>query len=435
MLVVIDDDPTGAQSEAGVPMLLDWTEPLLKDAARTSPRALHLLTNSRAFEPADAYRVVREAAEAAVANLPDADLVLRGDSTLRGHVDEEYRALRDAAFDGRDTVLMLVPALPAAGRVTVDGVHRIERNGDSRPLHETEYARDGGFSYKSSRLVEWAEERSAGHFQAAAGRELHLDDLRAGGPEAVAAALSDTAARAPAVFAPDARSDDDLDLIAAGLRLALAAHTRVIVRCAPAFVARLAGSAATGFTPAPRAKRGLLVACGSYVPTTTRQLRRLNERRPGRLVEVSTEALAATESERDRVIEDAVQTAARLIDDGGIAIVATSREPDTRGLAYSERIAEGLARVVARLRSRVDVVLSKGGITSAINLRHGLGAQSAQVIGPVTPGISLWSVTLPEGVAMSYVVFPGNVGSDDALVDVVDLLAPINANGGATWLV
>ncbi len=174
MLVVIDDDPTGAQAEADVPMLLDWTAQLLRSAARARPRAMHLLTNSRALERADAYRVVRDAAEATVATLPDADVILRGDSTLRGHVGEEYQALRDGAFDGSDTALMLVPALPAAGRVTVDGVHRIERKGGSEPLHETEYARDGGFSYRSSRLLEWAEERSAGYFRAADGRELHL---------------------------------------------------------------------------------------------------------------------------------------------------------------------------------------------------------------------------------------------------------------------
>jgi len=254
---------------------------------------------------------------------------------------------------------------------------------------------------------------------------MHLAELRAGGPDAVAGALSETAARAPAVFAPDALTDDDLDLIAAGLRSALAAGTRVIVRCAPAFVARLAGSAATGFAPVPRAQRGLLVACGSYVPTSTRQLRLLSERYPGGLVEVTTEALAAPDSERDSAIDEAAKSAALLIDEGGVAIVASSRAPDSRGLVVGERIADGIAQVVARLRSRVDVVLSKGGITSAINLRRGLGAESAQVIGPVAPGISLWHVTLPEGAAMSYVVFPGNVGGDDALVDVVERLAPV----------
>jgi uncharacterized protein YgbK (DUF1537 family) len=425
VLIVIDDDPTGAQSEAGVPMLLDWTGSLLKDAARRRPRAMHLLTNSRALDRADAYRVVREAAEAAAGSLPDAEMVLRGDSTLRGHVEEEYRALRDGAFDGDDTALLLVPALPAAGRVTLEGVHRIERNGESQPLHETEYARDGGFSYQSARLLDWAEERSGGYFRAAVGQELHLAELRAGGPDAVAEALSRAAARAPAVFAPDARTDDDLDLIAAGLRDAFATETSVIVRCAPAFVARLAGSAATGLVAAPRAKRGLLVACGSYVPTSTRQLRRLVDRRPGRLVEVPTDALASGDPGREDAIERAVAAAAQRIEKGGVAIVATSRAPDPRGLAVGERIADGLARVVARLRSRVDVVLSKGGITSAINLRRGLGVESAQVVGPLAPGISLWQVTLPEGTPMSYVVFPGNVGGDDALVDVVDLLAPI----------
>jgi uncharacterized protein YgbK (DUF1537 family) len=72
----------------------------------------------------------------------------------------------------------------------------------------------------------------------------------------------------------------------------------------------------------------------------------------------------------------------------------------------------------------VDVVLSKGGITSATNLSDGLGAQEANVVGPVAPGVSLWSVVPPEGGRISYVVFPGNVGSDDALADVVDMLAP-----------
>jgi uncharacterized protein YgbK (DUF1537 family) len=424
VLVVIDDDPTGAQAEAGVPLLLDWDAPLLTEAARPRPRALHLLTNSRALEPGEAYRVVREAAEAVTVAMPKADVVLRGDSTLRGHVHEEYSALRDAAFAGRDTTLMLVPALPAAGRVTIDGVHRIERDGDSRPLHQTEYARDGGFAYQSSRLLEWAEERSGGYFRAEDGDELHLAELRALGPEAVARGLCDTASRAPAVFAPDARTDEDLDVIAAGMREALAAGTRVIVRCAPAFVARLAGTAAGAFVPAPRAERGLLVACGSYVPTSTRQLGRLLDRRPGRLIELPTEALTAPDAERDPAIARAARAAADLLDGGGVAVVATSRQPDAQGLAYGERIADGLARVVAQLRARVDVVLSKGGITSAINLGRGLGARSAEVVGPVAPGISLWRVTLPEGTGMSYVVFPGNVGGDDALVDVVDLLAP-----------
>jgi uncharacterized protein YgbK (DUF1537 family) len=420
VLAVIDDDPTGAQAEADIPLLVAWGEELMDEIGRRRPRAFHLLTNSRALEPADAYRVVRNASEAVAGALPEADIVLRGDSTLRAHLLEEYRGLRDAAFAGEDTALMLVPALPPAGRVTVDGVHRLERDGVSVPLHETEYARDGGFSYRSSRLLEWAEERSAGHFPTVRGRELHLAELREGGPEAVASALERTAA--PAVFAPDARTDADLDLIAAGLREALDRGTPVIVRSAPAFVGRLAHTAARGLVPAPRAERGLLVACGSYVPTTTRQLARLVQLRPGALVEVETAALAS--SHAAGAISRAIAASAELLERGGLAIVSTTRELDARGFAHGQRIANGLARIVAGLRARVDVVLSKGGITSAVNLSDGLGALEADVIGPLADGISLWRVTTPEGERMSYVVFPGNVGGDDALADVVEMLAP-----------
>ena len=417
MLAVIDDDPTGAQAEADIPLMVAWGEELLEGIERRQPRAFHLLTNSRALEPGEAYRVVRDASEAVAAALPDADIVLRGDSTLRAHLLEEYRGLRDAAFDGEDTALMLVPALPPAGRVTVDGVHRLERDGLSMPLHETEYARDGGFSYRSARLLEWADERSGGFFPAPRGHELHLEELRSGGPDAVASVLAQAAASAPAVFAPDVRDDTDLDVIAAGLRSAIDDGTRVIVRSAPAFVGRLAHTAAAGLVPAPRAERGLLVACGSYVPTTSRQLASLVNRRPGSLVEVDTATLASGD------IDAAVERAAELIEHGGLAIVASSRDLDARGFAYGQRIAHGLARIVAELRTRVDVVLSKGGITSAVNLSDGLGAQEADVIGPLADGISLWRVTTPEGERMSYVVFPGNVGGDEALAAVVDMLA------------
>ncbi|MFQ5426168.1 MAG: four-carbon acid sugar kinase family protein, partial [Gaiellales bacterium] len=140
-LIVLDDDPTGAQAVTGVPMLLDWEPEALEWASQTGAPAIHLLTNTRAFSPGQAYEIVRSGAEAAVVALDRPRLLLRGDSTLRAHLYEEYRAVRDVAFPGREPVLMLVPALPAAGRITVGGVHLLETNGDRMPLHETEYAR------------------------------------------------------------------------------------------------------------------------------------------------------------------------------------------------------------------------------------------------------------------------------------------------------
>ena len=104
---------------------------------------------------------------------------------LRAHVREEYEAVRDVAFPGQTPVLLLVPALPAAGRVTIDGIHSLEHNGRRVPLHKTEYASDGAFAYRSARLLDWADERSDGLFKAARGSELGLAELRSRGEVAV----------------------------------------------------------------------------------------------------------------------------------------------------------------------------------------------------------------------------------------------------------
>jgi uncharacterized protein YgbK (DUF1537 family) len=417
-LVVLDDDPTGAQAVTGVPVFLEWTPAALREAAAGGPPAIHVITNHRAFPPERAREAVFEAARAAAEALPTWRIVLRGDSTLRGHLLQEYLGLRDATFAGEDRPLLLVPALPAAGRITVGGVHLIQRDGARTPLHETEYARDGAFAYSDSRLVRWADERTGSYFRAEDGAEMSLAELRSGGAGAVAAALQRLAGR-PAVCAPDAETLDDLQTIAAGLELAEAAGALAVVRSAPTFVGVLAGNLAAGLLDVPAARRGLLVLCGSYVPTTTRQLAVLLEQHPASLVEVDVLALAADDAGRE--IERAANAAASLLRRSRFAIVATPRErpESTRTLEAGERIAYNLARVVTALDGVPDVVLAKGGITSAVTLRVGLGATSALVVGPVADGIALWNVVRPGRDTVAYLVFPGNVGSDRTLADLV----------------
>src|SRR5207248_9855916 len=134
-----------------------------------------------------------------------------------------------------------------AGRVTVGGVHLIGRDGRRLPLHETEYARDPSFSYRSARLLEWAEERSDGLFRAADGVEVPLERLRAEGGEAVAEALRSAAGR-PVAVVPDAETVADLELIAEGV---LRADLELAIRAAPTFAGVLGGDLATGFVPPP----------------------------------------------------------------------------------------------------------------------------------------------------------------------------------------
>jgi uncharacterized protein YgbK (DUF1537 family) len=415
--VVLDDDPTGVQTLAGIQVLLAWGEGDVLAALDDRP-SVHLVTNARALAPDRARTVTASAARTALADAPDAIVVLRGDSTLRGHLLEEVEAVASVITPGRVPPLLLVPALPSAGRVTVAGLHLIERDGRFIPLHETEYATDGVFSYRSARLLEWAEERSAGLFPAGDGRELHLDDLRAGGPAAVVGALEELeAAGRPAVLAPDAVADADLEVVAEGYRRAAEAGTVALVRCAPAFVGVLAGTTATDLVPAPGARDGMLVVCGSYLPATTAQLRVLVGERPGSLVEVDPAVLASPNPESE--VGRAASAAAERIRGGRLAVVSTSRlrPVGTETLDAGERIAAGIAAVAGAIEPRPSVVVAKGGITSCVTLRDGLGVAAAEVVGPVLPGVSRWRAG-----DLDYLVVPGNVGDDRLLADIVALV-------------
>jgi uncharacterized protein YgbK (DUF1537 family) len=384
---------------------------------------VHLITNTRALPAAGVRAFVTDTARVALEGAPGATVVLRGDSTLRGHVLEEYLGVRDVVAPSGWPVLLLVPALPSAGRVTIGGVHHFERDGQRTPLHETEYAQDGVFAYASARLLDWAEERSGGLFARAAGRELHLDVLRSHGPQAVTDALLALHGCArPAVLAPDAETVDDLEIVAQGYRDATAHGASVVVRCAPTFAGVLAGTTARGLFPPPVADT-VLVVCGSYVPQTTRQLSRLLHDRPGSLVEADVVALASEEHGAE-ITRRAAEVSRRLAAHR-FAVLATPRErpAGTASLDAGERIAARLAQVVAGARPRPSLLVAKGGITAAVTLRDGVGAAQADVVGPVEPGVSLWSARWPDGRELDYLVVPGNVGDDDLLARLVAAVA------------
>jgi uncharacterized protein YgbK (DUF1537 family) len=162
----------------------------------------------------------------------------------------------------------------------------------------------------------------------------------------------------------------------------------------------------------------VLVVCGSFVPGSTAQLERLAARYPDASVTAHVAALAGDSAlaEVERVAADARARIAR----SGLAVVATERARDVAlvGADSQRRIAAALAEIARRVDA--GVVVAKGGITSAVTARDGLGARAARVIGPIATGVALWR--LPAGV--DYVVVPGNVGGPELLADVVAAIAP-----------
>jgi uncharacterized protein YgbK (DUF1537 family) len=412
---ILDDDPTGTQSMSGVSVILDWDDPEAWHAVEPGDRAVHLLTNSRAYDAAEAAELVGAAAGAARARYPACRLVLRGDSTLRAHVWEEYEALRSVVAPGREDVpLLLVPALPAAGRVTVNGVHLLERDGERTPLDRTEYARDGALAYRDADLARWAEERSDGRFAASDAASVPLETLRGqNGAEKVRQAIAAAASVGhPAVVVPDAENEGDLKIVADGLRRA-EAESAVVVRCAPPFAAILTGAAESDPPEAPGADRGVLLICGSFVPTTTAQIERLEQSYPGVTVQVRAAELVGSDS--DVEVARAAEAATARLERDGVACVTTERVRDLMLLdpGSQRRVARSLAQIARSVDA--GVVIAKGGITSAVTAREGLDARAARVLGPLRPGVALWK--LADG--RDYLVVPGNVGGPELLVDLV----------------
>ena len=64
-------------------------------------------------------------------------------------------------------------------------------------------------------------------------------------------------------------------------------------------------------------------------------------------------------------------------------------------------------------------LVAKGGITSHDILTQGLGVRTATVLGQILPGVpcirSGADARIPD---LPYVIFPGNVGDENALSDV-----------------
>jgi uncharacterized protein YgbK (DUF1537 family) len=410
VLVVLDDDPTGSQSVAGLPVLLDWTAESLRWALGQGVPAVYVLTNSRSLTAEDARRRTEEVARAALdaARLAGVrvDFVSRSDSTLRGHfpleTDTLARVVR-AATGGPPDGVVLVPAFPDAGRITVGSVHYAGTASEGYlPVGETEFAADATFGYASSDLRDWVAEKSAGRYPARDVARIDLPTLRTE-PDATVRVLRGLADARPAF-----------------VRAVIGQRAPVPLTAADVARVRAGGPAAD----AP----GGLVVVGSHVSVTTGQLDRLVERSQPTLLELDVPALLAGSAEQQ--LHDLAHVAIEALATGTVALGTSrtlERAADAEGsLAIARRVSAAVCEVVRRvLAARAPrFVVAKGGITASDVATRGLSIGRAMVRGPMLPGIvSLWEPLDGPARGIPYVVFAGNVGGPDSLADVVDTLS------------
>ncbi|WP_369068300.1 four-carbon acid sugar kinase family protein [Kineococcus terrestris] len=441
VLVVLDDDPTGTQSVHDLPVLTAWDESDFDWAFARSAPAVYVLTNARSLDPAAAAERNREVVTHALAAAERAgvraDFVSRSDSTLRGHFPLETDVIAAVLAERagrRVDAVVLVPAFPDAGRVTIGGTHYTRTPDGLVPVGETEFARDATFGFTSSDLRDWVQEKSGGRHRRDDVVVLDLTTIRSGA-RAVADALAAVTDATPVVA--DAVTEDDLRALSLGLLEAEARGKELLHRVGPPFVRARAGldvraplSAEEVFGPGGGAPGGGLVVVGSHVALTTRQLERLQAERPqARSVVVDVPQVLAADRAAAHLGE-VVDEAVRLLADGDV-VVSTSRvlqrtDDPAASLEIARRVSAAVVEVVQRvLAARPPrFVVAKGGITSSDVAAHGLGIRHAVVRGPMLPGIvSLWEPVDGPAAGIPYVVFAGNVGDDASLAAVVDTLA------------
>ncbi|PSK92301.1 uncharacterized protein YgbK (DUF1537 family) [Murinocardiopsis flavida] len=416
-VLVVADDLTGANATgarfARSGMRVGTVAPEHVADAMTDYDVVIANLDSRHLPPDQAADLVTDVIEAV---WPVGLVVKRTDTTLRGNIGAEleaaWRAVRDRVPHTTPVRALFVPAFPASGRVTVDGLQLL----DGVPLERTELAVDPLSPMHTSDVAEIIAQQSALPVRHVPIRQIThamlTADLLAGGEP---------------VLVCDAFTEQHLADIAAA---AAEAHRRdgtvwVSVDPGPAGALladelRLRGRAGT---------RGpLLGVVGSATELTRRQLDAVARTGPVRFVDVDAARFGADPGHRSEValrLAEALEASrfpqlVVLRTAGSAADVVELPIRDRRALPRQiaelvEGVLRGIERDLGAHALPTGLYTSGGDVTSAV--LDTLGVQAFEVGGEVIPLAvhGILSGGLLDGVPV--VTKGGMVGDDSALAE------------------
>jgi uncharacterized protein YgbK (DUF1537 family) len=411
-----------------VRVLTAWRTDLIAAELRAQPSILFILTNSRSMAEQDAVLVSadvgRNLKEASRISNRQVIVVSRSDSTLRGHFPAEVDSVA-SALSMEKAVRVLIPAFLEGGRLTIDNVHYIVESDRLVPTSDTPFAQDPVFGYKHANLKQWVEEKTSGAVHASQVASISLEDIRLGGPSLVQSRLK--SCPAGSVVVVNAVAYRDLEVLVMALQRAEDEGGCFLYRTSATFVPIRAGlPSGEAYRPPGNAgsEKGGLIVVGSHVPKSTRQLDYLITARNFRTIEVDVPAVL------DGSVEPSKRLAAqidRFISSGDDVLLHTSRqlvvgESARQNLAINASVSAHLVGVISSLEMQPAVIIAKGGITANDLASRALSAERATVLGAVIPGVPVWELDHGSKFpGMPYVVFPGNVGSDQSLMEVFSI--------------
>ncbi|REE01188.1 four-carbon acid sugar kinase family protein [Marinoscillum furvescens] len=429
--VMLDDDPTGTQTAYDVPVITRWDVQSLTEVLTGGCSHFFILTNSRSLSEPEAIALGREiggnlklAGERANKKI---HAISRGDSTLRGH----YPAEVDAFYEGfglQPDLNVLIPAFFEGGRYTIEDVHYLEDGGSLLPVGESPFAQDKSFGYQSSNLKDWVEEKSGGRIAREDVVSVPIGLLEHQQGDQLEHLLQSVSPHQ--VLIVNATNYQQLDFFTYCL---IKSRRSVNVRSAASFVASL-----LGVPPKPLLAReelvnpegcGGLIVAGSYVPKTTAQLAYLQKHGSATQLMVNVQQVLQDDGSYLKHIQS--QVSKHLAADEDVVLYTSrellSAETAKQNLQIGQRISEFLVAVVSDVSRLPRFIIAKGGITSSDVATKALGIKEAKVLGQLLPGVPVWQMSAKSRFpGMAYVVFPGNVGGEQALYEAYSKLKNTN---------
>ncbi len=435
-VVVLDDDPTGIQTVHGNYLLTNWREENLQAAFADEKPFFYLLANTRAMTAQQAEQTVREAMSA-VLKVNQAQkfrliFISRSDSTLRGHFPLEPETMREEV-EKKGLQLGLpvffIPAFFEAGRYTVEGTHYMREGEKLVPVSETEFARDNVFGYTQSKLTDYIGEKSGGKITPSQVGSIDLNTLRNQGVDEIERAIE--AERGKQYVTVDAFDYGDLRTFSLAFLQAFhqSKNTAAVLRTSSSLPKAL-----SGIPDAPLLSTEILSGgngggifiVGSHVKKSTTQLTKLLDAKGVAGVEVDVDEILRSPEALLRKTEEQLLA---LHKNSAVPVVYTSRterrsdDPVLRQL-NGQKISDFLVEIVRNLPFQPAYLVAKGGITSHDILTKGLEIERARVLGQILPGVPAVRTGADNRFPnMPYIIFPGNVGSEEALKEVFEKLS------------
>ena len=431
-IIVLDDDPTGSQTVHSCLLLTRWDVATLKQGLQDAAPLFFVLTNTRGMSAIEAAELTRkvcqnlrtaldELAAAGVAINPL--LVSRSDSTLRGHYPVETDVIAEelGPFDAH----FMVPAFFEGGRKTINSIHYLMVDDKPVAVHETEFARDSVFGYSHSYLPDYVEEKTAGRIRASQVERFDLQAVR-GDSLSRLLALQDNVC-----CVVDGETQVDLNHFSSQLMQAAQQGKRFLFRSAASLLTALAQLppqpvAAEKMREYVRDGKAGAIIVGSHVTKTTQQLNQLLQHAGTTGIEIDVEKIS---TQRAQLLADVIATAEDCHANNITPVIYTSRtelqfEDQQSRLTFGEQVSAFLMDVVRNLPVTTGFLISKGGITSNDVLSEGLALRTSRVVGQILAGCSV--VCCPDNhpryPGMPVVIFPGNVGDENALATALQRL-------------